>query len=303
MPPLALCSVTDDDHAADVVETAHQLEAGGAFTTRFVHVVPHTFGAAYAMASVAVASGTLATRLGLTAQHRAPAFLAALGVQDGGVEVVAGDPVHELRRRAELGAALLVVGSRRRGVVSSALAGSVSRALIDHGSVPVLVTSAVSHLEDDGPVLCAVAALRPGASRIVRAAAGIARRLERPLMLAAAVDGFDERVLAGASSLGARAGIAQDTEHATALLDRVVAWLDVPRGARAVVRVGTAPDVLVDRAERDGAGLVVVGSRSAGVLGNLLGGSISQELLRRTSRPVVVVPAHCGRRKAVDDAH
>ena len=296
MPPLVLCGVADDDHVAHVVATGRQLEARRAFTVRFVHVVPHTLGAMYAVASVAVASGTLATRLGVTDEHRAPPFMATFGVRHDRVDLLTGDPVDELPRRAErAGAALLVTGSRRRRPVSSALAGSVSRALIAQGSVPVLIASAVSFLEDEGPVLCGVAPFRAGTARIARLAAGFARRLERPLVLAAVLEGLDARMLAGMPSVVGGAAIRQESREATELLQRVACWLDVPRGVRVTVRVGAPSSTLADLAERESAVLLVVGCRSAGVMGTLLAGSISQELIRQTPRPVVVVPPQASR--------
>jgi nucleotide-binding universal stress UspA family protein len=293
MPPLALCAVADDAHAGDVVATGHRLEVGGAFTARYVHVATHgAWATTYAPGSVAVASAPLTARPGPAVEHRALPFLAALGVPAESVDLATGDPVEELQRRAAA-AALLVVGSRRRGPVASALVGSVSRALIVHARVPVLVATPAADLDDpDGPVLCGVSPLRSGSAAMVRGAAGLARRLDRPLLLVAVVDGLDERVLAGASSVAARATISEDIEGARALLEHLGAWLEVPRGVHSTVRVGAPASALAHVADAEGAALLVVGCRPSSVFGTLLGGSVSQEIIRETSRAVVVVPPH-----------
>ena len=51
-----------------------------------------------------------------------------------------GDPVAEIRKEAAAGAYdLIVLGSRGRGTISSALLGSVSRKLVDDAPCPVVV--------------------------------------------------------------------------------------------------------------------------------------------------------------------
>src|ERR1700759_3979776 len=63
-------------------------------------------------------------------------------------------------------------------------------------------------------------------------------------------------------------------------------------GASAVVRIvkGDAPEVILDAAKEDGAGLVVIGTRGRGALRSALMGSVSHEVAARARRPVVVVP-------------
>ena len=58
-----------------------------------------------------------------------------------------GNPPAEILRRAEGSQHdLIVIGSRGHGVAASALLGSVSRAVVHHSAVPVLVV----HVEADG---------------------------------------------------------------------------------------------------------------------------------------------------------
>jgi nucleotide-binding universal stress UspA family protein len=64
---------------------------------------------------------------------------ARLGVE-ADCEIAEGDPVDELIRAARYQEAdLIVVGSRGLGAVAGALLGSVSKALVQHSPVPVLV--------------------------------------------------------------------------------------------------------------------------------------------------------------------
>src|SRR5690606_18400607 len=68
----------------------------------------------------------------------------ALGV-DAETRVVRGDPGHQLCvLAAELGASVIVVGSRGRGGLARALLGSVSDYVIRHAPCPVLVMRAGS---------------------------------------------------------------------------------------------------------------------------------------------------------------
>jgi nucleotide-binding universal stress UspA family protein len=62
-----------------------------------------------------------------------------LGVE-ADCEIAEGDPVDELIRAARYqDAELIVVGSRGLGAIAGALLGSVSKALVQHSPVPVLV--------------------------------------------------------------------------------------------------------------------------------------------------------------------
>lgn len=57
-----------------------------------------------------------------------------------------------------------------------------------------------------------------------------------------------------------------------------------------VVRVGAAPDVLVDVAESTGADLVVAGSTGKGTIQRAILGSVTTRLLHVLRRPLLVVP-------------
>jgi nucleotide-binding universal stress UspA family protein len=74
----------------------------------------------------------------------------AAGV-DATVEVIEGNAASELLHIAELREAdLIVVGSRGLGALSSAFVGSVSRWILSHAHIPVLV------VKDRAPFVAAV---------------------------------------------------------------------------------------------------------------------------------------------------
>src|SRR2546423_14888929 len=64
-----------------------------------------------------------------------------------------GDPADQLEATAaELGAAMIVIGSQGKGAVQRLLLGSVSTRLVHHATRPVLVVrGADGDAEDDGP--------------------------------------------------------------------------------------------------------------------------------------------------------
>jgi nucleotide-binding universal stress UspA family protein len=57
-----------------------------------------------------------------------------------------------------------------------------------------------------------------------------------------------------------------------------------------VIRVGAAPDVLVEEAQARGVDLVVAGSTGKGALQRALLGSVTTRLLHVLRRPLLVVP-------------
>ena len=50
------------------------------------------------------------------------------------------------------------------------------------------------------------------------------------------------------------------------------------------------PQAILDEAERGAADLILMASRGEGLLAGLLFGSVAQEVLRRTRKPLLLVP-------------
>jgi|ERR671922_1130400 nucleotide-binding universal stress UspA family protein len=71
---------------------------------------------------------------------------------------------------------------------------------------------------------------------------------------------------------------------------RAVATAQAPHDAEVEVVLGEAVEAIERAAEDENADLVVVGSNDKSFLQRLLGGSVSQELARHPTRPLLIVP-------------
>lgn len=204
------------------------------------------------------------------------------------VQVVGGEPATELARLAgELDAELLVVGSRGRHELGSAVLGSVAAELIRQAPCPVVVVppnaTLPSQLETPA-IVCGV----EGTARdrdIVRLADDLRRRLDGRLHLVHAFN--PSPVAAGA------AGVAppllpelEDTAHVR--LSSVLRGTGVDADAAIVsLPAGVALRRVADDQE---AALIVVGCHGRGKVANVLLGSVSIQLAADASCPVVVLP-------------
>jgi nucleotide-binding universal stress UspA family protein len=90
----------------------------------------------------------------------------------------------------------------------------------------------------------------------------------------------------------------QAVDRGHALLDRVGS---AHPEAERVVQVGLPAELVKDTA-RDGASLIVVGTRGRGALSSALLGSVSHEVTRYAQCPVVVVPVEAVPPRAMVDA-
>lgn len=71
---------------------------------------------------------------------------------------------------------------------------------------------------------------------------------------------------------------------------QAVAAAQAPPGAEVEVVFGETVEAIMTAADDQNADLVVVGSSDKGFLQRLIGGSVSDDLARRSSRPVLIVP-------------
>jgi nucleotide-binding universal stress UspA family protein len=206
------------------------------------------------------------------------------------VHVRAGSPAQALVDEAR-GAQLLVVGSRGRGAVRSALLGSVALHCVTHAPCPVLVVHGSAPAEGwsrgrrivvgvDGSDT-SVVALRAALAEAVRQSADL--EVVRTFSLAAAWSEVYVDLTPATEEL--RAEVQRQTD------DRVRAAVEEIGASRLQVRTavveGEAVDELVERSS--GAALLVVGSRGHGSIRGLLLGSVALHCAMHAGCPVLVV--------------
>jgi nucleotide-binding universal stress UspA family protein len=279
MPRTIACGVDDSDAAHAVAGTARWLANRLQARLMLIHVVGEP-----ARESEAVLA-SLRVHLGL-------------GERDE-IRLLAGVPADRLIERAdEDGAELLVVGSRGRGSIRSAVLGSVSRTLATSARCPVAIVPPGSpdraatdgHESGEASIVCGVDGSEH-ALAAARLAADLAVRMELRLVLVHALS--DLKSLAsypGARSTAPPLSGQPDTRArlAAQMVDEAVAAV----GGRAtgVVDEGRPWDVLESVADREAARLLVVAARGLGGLRTALFGSVASELAASSRRPVIVLP-------------
>lgn len=298
MPAILLCAVADDDHAEDVVTTARALAGTGDFRAHFVHVAePHQAPPAPLVLAPGGPSAVALPPPDLhepaeAARERGAQLLRDAGIADDEATVVAGDAAAEIERLAgELGATLIVIGTHRRGALSGALAGSVGRALLHAGSHPVLIAREAVVPSLGGPVVCAVDLADERCLRAARLAASLASLMDRPLVLVSVVT--TERIAPAVGPVPTPVTLEpSDDRHAAAERDLRAIAQRLPADVAECVSIdGTPPCPRIEEfAAGRRADLLVVGSSGKGFLRRAFEGSVSHELSRTGSRPLVVVP-------------
>jgi nucleotide-binding universal stress UspA family protein len=198
-----------------------------------------------------------------------------------------------IERAADTFADLIVVGSRGRGPVASAVLGSVSAHLVDHAGCPVLV------------------ARSPAAGHMLLATDGTESSRRIPSILAAwgaAFRGLSVEVLSvtpreafvtpwepeADPAFVAHEEVAREVAEEMAALG----W-----HADAVARAGAPGDLIVEVSREVGADLIVTGSRGIGTLRRIVAGSVAHDVLMHSRSSVLVmrgqVPSRLRQRVAV----
>jgi len=205
-------------------------------------------------------------------------------------QVRVGDPASVVAEVAEdEGAAMLVTGTRGRGVVAAALLGSVSAAAVSRSTCPVLVVPEGSRLRPGHPIVCAVDD-SPAARSATRAALWLSVALEAELVIAHAIASSPPPTASAAPGAPDRL-VELERREAARFLTRLS--LEEGLGADLEQRLthGGEAESFRELAEAEDASLVVVGTRRRGSLRSALAGSVSLDMRSNSTRPVVVVPA------------
>ena len=212
------------------------------------------------------------------------------------LRVELGDPASALLDVAdEVGAQLLVVGSRGRDLVRSSLLGSVSQQTIARMLRPVVVVPAAVSPVWDG-VKCIVVGIDdtlPSGSAAAWAG-GLARRLGARLIL---VHVSQNQVLASAAAgfdlTGGQYKMLLQTERQSAfeLLYRAMPQAVHTSGVELVFEVGDPAAELQRVADRRQASLIIIGAPARGGLHRAVHGGLSRRLAASAHRPLTVISA------------
>ena len=251
-----------------------------------------------AAVSLAGAAGTELIRGSLpSAEAGLAAFARSLRREDLTVatRALSGRPGPAIVAEAERWRAdLLLVGSRGRGPLASAVLGSVASEIVDRSPCPVLVARAsrVSSivLADDGSADASVAA------QVV--ASGLLAARVLVISVAHVTAPFSSGV---APTMRAAAGEAQHAaiadardEHAAIARRRVERLRGAGLEATAQVREGEPSEEILAAAEESGADLVAIGTRGRTGIGRLILGSVAHKVLHRTKASVLVAHSRSG---------
>jgi nucleotide-binding universal stress UspA family protein len=209
-----------------------------------------------------------------------------------------GRAVPELLRRSER-ADLLVVGSRGRGAMRSALLGSVALHCTTHARCPIVVVHPRSSVAESPRVVVGVDGSTESRAALV-AAMQEARRTGAEVEVVASyfpTDYWTDATLVLVQSVEA---IRADLQRRTEGLVRDVVSEQAGTGGAIRVRTGIhegpAAEVLLQRAR--GAELLVVGSRGRGAIRGLLLGSVALHCAMHAPGPVMLV--HPQRSRSAD---
>jgi nucleotide-binding universal stress UspA family protein len=210
-----------------------------------------------------------------------------------------GRAVPELLRRSER-ADLLVVGSRGRGAMRSALLGSVALHCTTHARCPIVVVHPRSSVAESPRVVVGVDGSTESRAALV-AAMQEARRTGAEVEVVASyfpTDYWTDATLVLVQSVEA---IRADLQRRTEGLVRDVVSEQAGTGGAIRVRTGIhegpAAEVLLQRAR--GAELLVVGSRGRGAIRGLLLGSVALHCAMHAPGPVMLV--HPQRSRSADE--
>jgi len=187
----------------------------------------------------------------------------------------------------EFGAALIVVGAARGGLLGRVRIGSVANELLHSSDVPVALAPAGSRDVRLGQGITRVTAAvgtRPGAQRLIEASVALARAAHAPVRLVSLVP------IDLPSGLDAELAHLTSTAHAEEVLDSARAALPAGLQASAQVATGDTVEDAVKALDWHAGELVLVGSSRLASAHRLFLGSTAAKMLRELPVPMIVVP-------------
>lgn len=211
---------------------------------------------------------------------------AVAGATVAGEHLGEGRPAKEITRIAEeIGADLLVVGSRERGALKRLFSGSVAEYVVRAASRPVLV------VRGEWPPSRVVVGddLSEEAGRAGEIAAEIGRLYGVPMLLTTAYQPGNWYI-----SYAANRRRARETERRLQrkLRDRAAVLRRAPEEIpHTEVAPGCPGDVLKQASVEGDATLVAVGSRNLGAVRRAVSGSVSAGVLGAANGPVLISPS------------
>jgi nucleotide-binding universal stress UspA family protein len=200
-----------------------------------------------------------------------------------------GAPQEIVGLAEEIGAGLIVMGSRGRGGIRRALMGSVSDSVVRHAHCPVLVVRGDERGANvlPGRILLALDGSEESL-RAARTAVDLAERMDSELHV---VHVEDVAPVYHPERHGYLAHYEELQEEAQGLLDEQVNEVQSAGGtiANTHLRMGRPDEEIVVLSEEIGVGLIVTGSRGLGRIRRALIGSVSDSVVRHAHCPVLVV--------------
>jgi nucleotide-binding universal stress UspA family protein len=217
------------------------------------------------------------------------------GISVAEAHLVAGRPADAILDLGDqLGAGLIVVGSRGLGPVKRLLVGSVSESIVHHARYPVLVVR--SGAGSWPPVRVVIGEdLSEDAHSAAKLGITLAKLMEAETLLVHTYEGMPPHpeTLPQADRELYEAMVEKHLRQVEPALEERAAELEQAYDVRPQVRIvpGESAQVLAEIAEEgDGPSLLVVGSRGLGTSERIVIGSVSSKVLRAAGGPVLVCP-------------
>ncbi len=217
------------------------------------------------------------------------------GISVAEAHLVTGRPADAILDLGDqIGAGLIVVGSRGLGPVKRLLVGSVSESIVHHAKCPVLVVR--SGAGSWPPVRVVIGEdLSEDAHSAAKLGITLAKLMEAETLLVHTYEGMPPHpeTLPQADRELYEAMVEKHLRQVESALEERAAELEQAYDVRPQVRIfpGESAQVLAEIAEEgDGPSLLVVGSRGLGTSERIVIGSVSSKVLRAAGGPVLVCP-------------